>query len=358
MPKKRKSKTARRTRGTGSVYFDTRRGEWVFKVQVGRYQNGRPKYREVRGDTQAEVVERAKEVKPATATATVAEWAKRWLDSLDLRPQTIDCYRESVRLRVVPQLGARPLAALTVFEVEEAMRVWGKSVAAGTVRRTVACLSSCLQAACRAELVTRNVARLATRPAATAPKFDLFTPDEMERIVAAGQTKPNWRPFALCAATGCRIGEALALHPDDYDAATGKLHIHRTKTRRHTIGPAKSKASNRVIEVPPDARPILEAGVPNGHYPNAHVRWTALLKSLGVRYRGMHQMKHTVASQLVAAGMPIADAAAFLGDSFEVFVKTYCHPVGADVAGAIQGMLSGAKAARLTAQAAQNSAAK
>lgn len=63
-----------------------------------------------------------------------------------------------------------------------------------------------------------------------------------------------------------------------------------------------------------------------------------LLKSLGLPVRGSHILRHSVASHLVAAGVPLADVARFLGDSVEVIVRTYLHAVGTDPAAAIESM--------------------
>jgi len=46
------------------------------------------------------------------------------------------------------------------------------------------------------------------------------------------------------------------------------------------------------------AEPDAAAGVSNGHYPNAYVRGLRVLEKLGRRYRGMRQMRHSVASLL------------------------------------------------------------
>lgn len=46
----------------------------------------------------------------------------------------------------------------------------------------------------------------------------------------------------------------------------------------------------------------------------------------------------SVASHLVAAGVPLADVARFLGDTVASIVATYLHAVGTDPAAAIESM--------------------
>lgn len=348
MSKRRKPPKAksRAPRGTGSVFPDNRRGGWVAKVPVGRKPNGRLKYVEVRAPTQAEVVEERKKVEPAKSTTTLADWVVRWAKTLGQRAQTKDVYLEAVRLRINPALGHRPLAAITAFDVEEAARQWGQDAGAGTVRKTLAVLSICLQAATRAELIARNPVRAVRRPASPPTKLDLFTPAELRAIVDAGVARPDRRVFAVCAATGCRIGEALALRPPDYDDATGNLSIARTQTRFHGDGPPKSRRGTRTVLVPTACRPALVAGVPRGEYVATRNRWKTLLSHLGLRYRNLHQMRHSVASHAIAVGVPVANVARDLGDSVEMIIRTYCHAVaGASVGEAMETLLVGAKVA-------------
>lgn len=338
MAKQRK----RAAKGAGTSFWSKARGCYVARKTI----NGRRV--EGYGKTEAEAIRnRDAKLPPSSASkVTLNEWSARWLSSLGHKPQTVDSYRDSLRLHILPRLGNRNVASITAFEVEECIRAWGKRSAAGTVSKFLTCLSGCLQGALRAKLVRENVARQVERPKAPKVKFDLFTAEELSRIIEAGLSRRTWRCFALCAATGCRIGEATALAPGDYDARTGMLTISKTLTRRNGITSAKSAASHRTIEVPVQARPALEMGIRNNTYANVYECWAKLLKSLALRYRPIHQMKHSVASIMVAqcgmeGGVSLADVAAFLGDTLDVFIRTYAHPTGGNPAGIMERALGG-----------------
>ena len=45
----------------------------------------------------------------------------------------------------------------------------------------------------------------------------------------------------------------------------------------------------------------------------------------------------------LAAGVPLTDLAVYLGDEPETIVRTYLHPTGADVCGALERLLGGCK---------------
>jgi integrase len=60
--------------------------------------------------------------------------------------------------------------------------------------------------------------------------------------------------------------------------------------------------------------------------------WRPLLGRLGLPYRNPHQLRHSVATALIADGVPLGDVAAYLGDTVQTVVKTYLHPTGTDPA--------------------------
>jgi integrase len=71
----------------------------------------------------------------------------------------------------------------------------------------------------------------------------LYTAGEIQQLLAAAQALPPLRGrtyacvFGLLAATGLRIGEALALTPDDVDLRAGILTIRRAKFGKSRLVP-------------------------------------------------------------------------------------------------------------------------
>lgn len=335
MPRKKPAKVNRRARGTGSIFFDRRRRVWRAR------KNGREKS----SPNHADVVAWLNSVQPPASTITLADWSKRWLASLDVREQSRDNYRSYLDLRILPALGHLQVARVTPFDVQEAAKKWGSQVGATTVRHTLAALSACLQAAVMAELIARNPVKLVKRPRGDSPPPDPFTREELRRILAASLADRRLHPVALCAATGCRIGEALGFLPGDYDPAAALWSVARTVNRLRGVNPPKSPRSLRTITVPPEARAVLSRPFDTASHATVCNRWEALLKRLGLRHRGIHQLRHTLASILVADAVPLADAAAYLGDTVDVMARTYVHPVRCDVAARISGVLSGERVA-------------
>src|SRR5262245_60092351 len=277
MPKRRKARPQkRRARGTGTIFEDKRRGGYKARIPVGRYPKGHTRYREVRAATQAEVVAKMKNIAPpAGADITVGEWANRWLSGLRVRSSTMDVYKITVEKRLKPSFGSLRLSELTTWHIESAAADWSKgddALAPTTLIATLAKISSCLQAAVRAGLIPRNPTSLVRRPRRNRAKLDLFSVQELRAIIDLASTRRDWYPFALCAAVGCRIGEALAIRSSDYDRATGMFSIARTWTRAGD-GPPKSARSERSIRLPELVRPLLAGDWPKIQYPTILYRW-------------------------------------------------------------------------------------
>lgn len=353
MPGKRNpAKKSRRARGTGSIFPDKRRGGWVGKVPVGRYPNGRTKYTEVRGETQAEVVEAMKKVRPPGPDVTVAEWADRWLATSGAQPPTLADYKHTVEKHVKPTLGHLKLASLTAHDVEAAVLRWG--LGPNTARKNLRQVRTMLEAARRAKLVPENVAKDAKGPRRRKVEINPFTPGEMAAILAeAGGRLPDCI-FGALAGTGMRLGEALALDVTDFDPATSKLSVTKTYSRKHGLRRPKSENGVRTIRVPAAALPSFTRaigkrkggplfptadGLRRRQHNTVRANWKVFLKRLGLPYRKPHNLRHSVATHAIAAGLHVANVARDLGDTADTIIKTYCHPSGdRDVCGVLEGL--------------------
>jgi integrase len=340
----------------GTVF---RRGDrWVGRLPVGRNPDGSTRYVERSGKTQKAVIDALKKVEAPGPDTTVSQWLDRWLANLSVRVGTREQYELSAANYLRPALGHFRVRDLTAYHVESAVRQWGerpapgrgRPVSANTVRLHVAHLSVCLNAAVRAGLIPTNPVGRARRPRGTKKKMDPFPPADLKRIIAEAVLRPGTRIVAFLAATGARIGEGIALTTADWNPAARTVSITKTQSSRmdRPPGPPKSPYSVRTIRVPvplevPDRPGPLFPTRDGGHPSHATVTkaWQGLLKRLGFRRRSPHQLRHSVATALVAAGEPLPDVAAFLGDTVQTIVATYLHRTGSDPAAALERILGG-----------------
>lgn len=331
-PRKKPGK-ARRARGTGAIFYSRRLKLWIGRVPIGR-ANGRTLYQERRAPTQAELLAKLAAIAPPGPTTTVAEWCERWLKSLHIRPSSLADYRHTIDRFVVPSLGLIELRSLTSHDVERALVEWSEKLTPNTLRKNLQQFRGCCEAARRAKLIEENPASLARKPRAKRVVIDPFSPEELRQVIEGGG------PCGLMAAIGCRLGEALALDVTDFDPVRKILVISRTWDKRHGMREAKSEYSLRTLTLPAQAIPILEAAITGrkrgplfvssrgtrAKHEVVRESFRRRLARLGVRYRAPHQLRHSVATLLVSAGVSLADVARHLGHSLKVMVATYVHP--------------------------------
>lgn len=365
MPSKPPAPPARRrARGTGTIFHSKKKGKWVGRVVVGKKPNGRPLYAERWGRTQAEVVKALAAAKPPGPDVTVAGWVDHWRATLTVRPQTRKNYEKHLK-HILPRIGHLRLDAVNAVTVEgmavklrEALKPTTAAVAVSVTRLIFA-------AAVRAGRIPANPVSVARKPKVPKTRVEPFTPAELLRVIGAADWYSGSGVVALLAACGCRIGEAVGLDVPDFDPRAGTIAITKTVHGDGSSGPPKSENGVRTIRVPDAALPVLRAAAgrrtsgplfttaTGRRMPQRYVTvvQTRTLADLGLAHRHSHVLRHSVATHLVAANVPIADVAKYLGDSVLTIVKTYVHPSGADPAAALDRLYGGLQGGRKVGEA-------
>ena len=149
-------------------------------------------------------------------TLTVAAWLEQWLDEVvsarvragRLAARTAAGYESNVRVHLAPRLGSLMLDDLRVSDVDALMdSILASGKGPATARQARATLSSALTEAGRADLVDRNVARLAKPPAAPRARISTFDDDEYDRITDAAHDHRLGTAIAFGLLTGLRRSE-------------------------------------------------------------------------------------------------------------------------------------------------------
>jgi integrase len=329
-----RKRRGRRARGTGSVFFHAGRGRWVARKVVNGVKIERW------GETQREAVDKlAEALPPDPDSITVAQWATRWQQTWTTRPSTRDSYGISLSKHLLPALGNLRLVDVNTGHIEGFISRLLETVAGSTARTIMAHICALFQAAVRADLIPRNVAALARKPRHVPTPIEVYTAEQLARIVAAAPQFKAGGVIATLAGTGCRVGEALALDIGDWCRAKGTLTITRTYSLQYGLGPVKSRHSRRTISVPDILSPVLDAAVggrtegplfttERGNRRCAQMTrkaWTYLLRHAGLPSKKLHALRHSVATLLIAKQVPVPDVAKYLGDTVATLVRCYVH---------------------------------
>jgi integrase len=211
-------------------------------------------------------------------------------------------------------------------------------------------------------VIRDNVAEVIKPPPAPDQEKQILQPDRARELLGALRGHPLYMLASLALATGARRNELLALRWQDVDLDAGRLRIESAleQTRAHgiRIKAPKTRKGRRTISLPahavielrahwraqqeqrlalgmgkaPADSPVLAAFDGKPQSPGAITKaWARATAALGIE-AGLHSLRHTHASMLIASGMDILTISRRLGHgSPTITLGTYGHLIhGAD----------------------------
>ncbi|MET8574445.1 site-specific integrase [Streptomyces sp. NPDC005012] len=294
-----------------------------------------------------------------TRSAKLAEWLAFWLDSV-VKPRrklsTYDKYEAHVRLYLSPMLGTKRLESLSAPDVRRFLLQLEKKTTAATAKESHRVLRTALSAACREELITRNVATLVEPPRPTPRELSPWSLDETLDFLAAARRDPLYAAFVLAIAMGLRRGEIVGLRWRDIDLENRVLLVRQQVQRRRGVlynDETKGRRS-RALPLPAICIAPLRwhrmrqqsayaaAGidwVPEGYVfatrtgrpiepRNVHRSFVRVSESAGLRPVRLHDARHGCATLLTAAGVAPRVVMEILGHSqISMTMDVYTHVV-------------------------------
>lgn len=294
-----------------------------------------------------------------TRSAKLSEWLAYWLESV-VKPRrklsTYDKYEAHVRLYLSPMLGTKRLESLSVPDVRRFLLQLEKKTTAATAKESHRVLRTALSAACREELIVRNVAKLVEPPRAAVRDLSPWSLDETLDFLAVSRRDPLYAAFVLAIAMGLRRGELVGLRWSDIDLDNrvllvrqqvqhrrGVLYNDETKGRRSRAIPLPSmclaplrwhrmrqKATYEAAGTEWSATGYVFAtrtGRPVEPR-NVHRSFVRVSEAAGLRPIRLHDTRHGCATLLTAAGVAPRVVMEILGHSqISLTMDVYTHVV-------------------------------
>lgn len=284
-------------------------------------------------------------IKQKPSGVTVADWVATYIAGRSgVAKSTIYDYEAILRNDIRPHpIGGIPLEMLVRGDV--AGWVNGMTTSGKTIANKHGLLSAALNAAVRAELIPSNPAVGIRLPRSEKAEMVFLTKEEFAQLLA-GFTD-YWQPLIeFMALSGMRFGEISGLKPSDVDVEAGTVRISRARKRtyekgaNYQIGSTKTQRSERTINV---HRTVLEKLDYTGEWLFTNTRGGPLLlagwrtnvwyksvaraQSLGLKKAPrVHDMRHTCASWMIQAGVPLPVIQAHLGhQNITTTISLYGH---------------------------------
>ena len=256
------------------------------------------------------------------------EWktarANRWSES---RRGFVDRMLAS---QLLPAFGKLPLDRIRCSDVERWFDAYSKT-SPGAANKALSLLRQILNAAVATGHLAINPTKgIRSNPRAKLTRF--LSTEEIERLHRALERlvgeRPSRRPQAdiirLLLLTGCRRGEILKLKWSEVDGDV--LRLAKAKTGPRTVW--LSNAAQAIIDRQPRTRSAYVFPSPKDP---ARPRsdelpvWDRARKEARIEDVRLHDLRHTVASQAVARGVPLPAVARILGHSQPTMTLRYAH---------------------------------
>ncbi|MDI9887307.1 site-specific integrase [Streptomyces sp. HNM0645] len=292
-----------------------------------------------------------------TRSAKLSEWLPYWLEEFvrgDRKKTTYAKYETHVRRYLIPQIGSKRLENLGAADVRRMLAAVTVQASAATAKESHRVLRSALTAACREELISRNVVKLVPAPRVQPRELKPWSLEQTITFLEAARKDPLYTAFVLAVTLGLRRGEILGLRWSDIDLE------HRTLTVRNQLQRVQKELyedttknrRTRAIPIPlmcvaplrwqrlrqAGQRAAAGEGWHGGDYVfttrtgrpveprNLSRSFERVSDDAGLPHIRLHDARHGCATLLFAAGVPARVVMEILGHSqIAVTMNIYTH---------------------------------
>ena len=283
-------------------------------------------------------------LRPATTT-TLREAAEQLIDGMErgsvrtrsggvYKPSATRGYEASLRLRLLPPLGARKLSDISRRDVQHLVDRWlAEQMDASTIRNTLMPLRVIYRRAVEDGLVAVSPCERLRLPRVEGRRERIAGVDEARELL--GALPPRDRAlYASAFFAGLRLGELRALRWRDVDLGSGRIHVERAMDGTGVTIKPKSRAGERVVPIlTGELRDMLSEhkaasrGEPDdyvfaGTSPTRPFSASAAYRRVRTAWRhaglgpiNLHEARHTFASIAIAAGVNAKVIATYMGHS-------------------------------------------
>ncbi len=354
--------------------------KWLVTVELGEDEKGIRRRKCLTCETEKEAIRQEAIVRGEVAKGsyvmpskeTVSQFLDEWLShvSREKRQRTKDAYKITVEKHLRPALGRIRLADLRAIHIERFVTAQhDRGLAAATVAKHYWTLHKALDRAVMWGKLVSNPADRVERPVLGKSRVRVLSVDEQARLLAAVRTagrRKKKQPeddsttgwlyglVLLALATGMRRGELLGLRWADVDLDAGVVGVRDTieeSTAGVERGKTKTDAAVRQIRVPDsavaflhehkerqdDLRKAISTYVDNGlvfarsdgaerRPSSVTAAFARVCRDLKIPDVHFHCLRHTHATELLRAGVPVKVVSERLGHaSPSTTLAIYAH---------------------------------
>jgi integrase len=342
----------------GAKLADARLAELVSAIEAGHDPEANHRRRSTAGITVAALAERWEEANAPRQNARTGDW-------IGWSPKTAKTHRNNFEQYILPSIGRLSAWSITSLDLDDLYRELerDRGLAPSVVVRCHSQIRAMYNWALRKKLVSANPTLAADPP--KLKRTALTVPEMTDVRKVAGRAKPSFAAYVQLAATvGARRGTLVALRWKNVDLKKGSLIFEHAIAESENGLIEKGTKADRPYVVSLGASTVavltdyrkkcidaaLAVGVKFG--PKSFVfsddggathwdlswpshAWRNYADKAGLEGVRLHDLRHTAASQMLMAGIPISIVAERLGCTEANILRTYRHFIpGSDKAAA------------------------
>lgn len=297
------------------------------------------------------------------ASMPFSDYLHKWLDFArdKLAPQTHERYVEMAQRHVIPALGGLRLDKIKPMHIQDYCSKALKSgrldgtggLAPKTVKNTLGMIHAALAQAVKWQLLSKNPADAVDPPRVRRKEIRTASNADIAKLFDVIEGSKYKMPIFIILATGVRRGEAVGLKWDDFDPERRTLTVRRSLSQvKDGVIEKETKTDRaRVVMIPEMLVSELKAHRQEQekrkwifgneykdegwicaglHGERMAPKWlgnqfTRLARSVGVDIT-LHGLRHTQATALIMAGVPVKVVSERLGHSTVAITQDiYAH---------------------------------
>lgn len=313
------------------------------------------------------------------SSISVAEYFEKWLAGIksEVRPNTYRNYKGNMENHIIPYFKKKGilLQDLKPYHLSEFYRAehnsnsrlnGGKALSSTTIRHHHQNISKALSDAVERGLISVNPATAAKKPKDDRFNGEFLNAQQLDKLLEFAKGSVVELPILLCAIYGLRRSEVLGLKWSHVDFVNGTIWICETLQQStkemnegltechgsNYVSPTKTLSSNRTLPMTKKAREALEhqrkkqaknrALLGNEYIESGYVCTFDNGKEISPNYLTrnfhkiiaesdlpkirLHDLRHSVASNLLNKGFTVVQVAEWLGhSSSSTTLKFYAH---------------------------------
>lgn len=347
-------------------------------IELGRDSNGKRIRKKFRAKTVRELQKKIDEYNASkninyleSTTIYFRDFLKKWLYDIhmkNLKPSTKERYNTLYNIYLKnSSLGMIKLNKINALEVQNFYtELSSNNVSDNLIRNIHKLVRPCLTYAYANGFTIRDfgatgLIKLPQKKRKSISEHDVFTLAEQKKFINAIDNDENKALYITALSTGLRMGELLALYWSDIDFENATLSVNRTIKRVKDIdtnkssliiSPPKTPNSIRNISLPDKLIPILKNhkksqqemilklgnkyinkeivfATPLGTFQddsNVRKHYKNILKKNSIRFIKFHGLRHTFATRLFEAKVPVKVVSELLGhSSIDTTLNIYVH---------------------------------